>query len=389
MREQKQNGCRTGFKPSLMLASTLAVMLVQAEAQIPERADGFCRAEPGYTYQFPKDHFTHPCFRTEWWYFTGNMITPEGRAFGFELTFFREGVENTYPNPSRWRVDDLYIAHFAISNLEDEEFYFYEKLSRAGVGLAGADAESGRIWNGRWEVRWIDGTWLLKASKGGHGIELELTPRKGPVIHGTAGVSRKSDGPGNASHYISLTRLETKGRLYVDEESFDVSGASWMDHEFSTSQLESGQVGWDWISLQMEDGTDWMFFHLRWADGMRDTFSSGTRVDADGAVKHLAGGDFEMTPLDEWVSPRNGSRYPVSWRVVAPGEDLDIAIRARMNAQELDTDKTTGVVYWEGSIRAEGVYKGRQANGLGYLEMTGYGGPLPAALYGEDVNSSE
>jgi predicted secreted hydrolase len=201
------------------------------------------------------------------------------------------------------------------------------------------------------------------------------------VIQGTDGISQKARGEGNASHYYSLTRLETSGELRIGGEDYMVSGSAWMDHEFSTSQLQPEQVGWDWVSLQMDDGTEYMLFQLRRNDGSRDLHSAGSFVDRHGRATQLHSGDFQMTPLAEWISPTSGARYPIRWRVQVPSLGLDAEVAAAMPNQELDARETTGTVYWEGSIRVTGQRDERAVVGRGYLEMTGYAGPLPTTLY--------
>jgi predicted secreted hydrolase len=355
-----------------------AAWRTQAE---PAPTRDYCVAKAGYRYEFPRDHFSHPCFRTEWWYYTGNLETPTGRRFGYQLTFFREAVNNPYPNPSRWRVDDLYLAHFAITDITNEDFFYTQRISRAGVALAGAAPEAGRIWNGSWSAAFEGDVWTLRAAEGETGIELKLQSRKPPAIQGTDGISQKSEGEGNASHYYSLTRLETKGRLQFGAEAYSVSGWSWMDHEFSTSQLQPEQVGWDWVSLQMEDGTEWMLFNLRRDDGTRDTHSAGSFIDREGRVTPLSASDFEMVPLEEWKSPMTGAAYPIRWRIRVPGEGTALEIVTAVPEQELVTQETTGVTYWEGSVDATGTRDGKAVQGRGYLEMTGYAGPLPSGMY--------
>jgi predicted secreted hydrolase len=369
---------------------------VQNAAQPPR----FCRALPGYKFEFPRDHFSHPCFRTEWWYFTGNLSDSNGRRFGFELTFFREGVDNAFPNLSRWRVDDLYLAHFAISDIAAERFFYADRLHRRGIEMAGADAAKRRIWNEDWfaELRMTGGSesWLLEAAEDGRRVRLELNPLRPPIIQGRDGISQKADGEGNASHYYSQTRLATSGVIETGGATYQVSGLSWMDHEFSTNQLQAGQVGWDWVSLQLDDGTDWMLFQLRLEDNGnaggggtgagvvgsgKDPHSAGSMVLPDGTSMQLRAEDFEMTPLDEWRSPHSGGRYPIRWHVQVPSQGLDVTISAAMEDQELLTQETTGVTYWEGSIAARGTRKGNPVQGRGYLEMTGYAGPLQPGLY--------
>lgn len=373
--------------------------------QAPAPAPRFCKALPGYQFEFPRDHFSHPCFRTEWWYFTGNLSDQNGRRFGFELTFFREGVENPYANPSRWRVDDLYLAHFAVTDIAAERFSYNDRLHRAGIEMAGADPAKGRIWNADWSatLRNQGGgeSWLLEAAsegapEAGQRIRLELNPLRPPVIQGRDGVSQKASGEGNASHYYSLTRLATSGTLETAGASFEVSGLSWMDHEFSTNQLQRDQVGWDWVSLQLDDGTDWMLFQLRLRGGgggyasggargdareRKDPHSAGSVVLPDGTAVQLSADDFEMTPLDEWRSPHSGGHYPVRWRILVPSRGLDVTLSAAMRDQELITQETTGVTYWEGSVLAQGTRNGKPVQGRGYLEMTGYAGPLQPGLY--------
>jgi len=367
----------------------------------PGPAPRFCKALPGFQFEFPRDHFSHPCFRTEWWYFTGNLSDPNGRRFGFELTFFREGVENPYVNPSRWRVDDLYLAHFAVSDIAAGRFSYSDRLHRAGIEMAGADPSQGRIWNGDWSATLDGRAWLLEAasdgpSEAGQRIRLELNPLRPPVIQGRDGVSQKAAGEGNASHYYSLTRLATSGVLETAGSSFEVSGLSWMDHEFSTNQLQPDQVGWDWVSLQLDDGTDWMFFQLRRrvapggeaggdasgdAGGEKDPHSAGSVSLPDGTAVQLSAADFEMTPLDQWRSPHSGGHYPIRWRIQVPSQGLDVTVSAAMEDQELITQETTGVTYWEGSSLARGTRNGIALQGRGYLEMTGYAGPLQPGLY--------
>lgn len=351
---------------------------------VPQNSGGarrYCVAKRGYQFEFPRDHFSHPCYRTEWWYLTGNLSTAKGRRFGYQLTFFREAVDNPYTNPSRWRVDDLYLAHFAITDIAGKDFFYMQRISRAGIGLAGADADAQRIWNGPWSATVDGATWTLQAADGKNEIQLKMKSLKSPAIQGTNGISQKADGAGNASHYYSLTRIETNGELRFQGTAYTVSGLSWMDHEFSTSQLASEQIGWDWISLQMEDGTEWMLFQLRRKDGSLDAHSAGSFVDKQGRVEVLTASDFEMKPLEEWTSLATGARYPIQWRIRVLGRGLDLVITATLPQQELLTKQSTGVNYWEGSIEAQGTLQGKPANGRGYLEMTGYAGPLPRGLY--------
>ncbi|HXN94801.1 MAG TPA: carotenoid 1,2-hydratase, partial [Candidatus Acidoferrales bacterium] len=260
-------------------------------------------ALPGYRYEFPRDHFNHPDFQTEWWYYTGNLKSSDGRRFGFELTFFRQAVSRDPARNSAWDVRDLYLAHLALSDLDGGKFYHAERSNRSSPGIAAASESLGRIWNGNWQIEWHGSDQELNAVDERFQLHLTLHPEKPPVIHGENGVSQKAEGPGRASHYVSLTRLATSGVIELSGKRFEVSGTSWMDHEFFTHQLEPNQTGWDWLSLQLEDRTEVMLFHIRRKDGSIDPYSAGTYVDAEGKTTHLRSGDFMLQPVGEkWTS---------------------------------------------------------------------------------------
>jgi predicted secreted hydrolase len=224
-------------------------------------------ALPGYHFEFPRDHFNHPDFQTEWWYYTGNLKSADGRRFGFELTFFRQAASRDPAKTGVWDVKDLYVAHLAVSDLDGGKFYHTERANRAGPGIAGIDETRGRIWNGNWQVEWKADDQKLQGIDERFELQLTLHSEKPPVINGENGVSQKAEGAGRASYYISLTRLTTNGSLELNNKRFEVSGTSWMDHEFFTHQLDSTQIGWDWLSLQFADNTELMLFHIRRKDG--------------------------------------------------------------------------------------------------------------------------
>ncbi|HKV40295.1 MAG TPA: lipocalin-like domain-containing protein [Blastocatellia bacterium] len=337
-------------------------------------------AEPGYRFAFPQDHASHEAYRIEWWYYTGNLLSSDGRRFGYQLTFFRTGIVANPANPSRWTVRDLYLAHFALSDIRDRSFHYFELLNRAGIGWAGAAASSYNVWNGEWSVRLDGGDHVLSAADGGYSLDLRLKPLKPETINGENGLSRKGPAPGNASHYYSITRLATRGTLVLGGERFQVTGLSWMDHEFGTSFLEPGQTGWDWFSIQMDDGRDLMLFEIRRANGAMDTYSSGTITAADGAASRVDSGQFSLAPGDRWRSPASGAFYPISWSIEIPGHALKLEAKAAFPDQELRTTESTGVTYWEGSIEVTGQAAGGPVHGRGYLEMTGYAGPGIAGL---------
>src|SRR6202789_131289 len=284
-------------------------------------------AAPGYRYEFPRDNFDHPDFQTEWWYYTGNLKAADGHEFGFELTFFREGLNRNVEKPSDWSASDVYLAHLALSDISGAQFYHRERLNRAGPGIAGASAETGRIWNGNWQIDWKGNAQNLRAISDQFGLQLALESQKPPVIHGIDGISQKSAGAGRASHYVSLTRLAVGGDIELNEKKFTVTGTAWMDHEFFTQQLHAEQVGWDWLSLQFDDDTELMLFRIRRKDGSIDPFSSGTYVDAAGKSIHLAQKDFALRPLGEtWASDSDRAVYPIHWQVTVPSLKINVQI---------------------------------------------------------------
>lgn len=358
----------------------------------------FRPALPGYQFEFPRDHFAHPEFKTEWWYYTGNLRSAEGDSFGFELTFFREGVSNPYSNPSRWKIEQLYIAHLAVTDLRGGHFEYAQRMHRGALGVAGArtvseyraggrggtaatassktppDANEMRVWVGDWSASIGSPAQRLNAQAKGIAVQLDLLPLKLPVVHGRDGISRKGPGPGNASHYYSFTRLQAQGLLRSAGKEYTVSGLAWMDHEFSSSVLSPSQVGWDWFSLQFDDGSELMLFQLRRRDGSLDPYSAGTYVLPEGVAIPLQAGQFRLQPRPDriWGSPLSGGRYPLQWHVQIPSLEIDVEVAAALAQQELITNETTGISYWEGAVRATGQKGGQTALASGYLEMTGY-----------------
>ena len=351
-----------------MLSLMLAVNPIAAQYRI---------AAPGYRYEFPRDNFNHPDFQTEWWYYTGNLKAADGHEFGFELTFFREGLNRKVEKASDWSASDLYLAHLALSDLSDRKFYHRERLNRAGPGIAGVSAEAGRIWNGNWQILWNGSRQDLQAISDQFALQLRLESQKPPVIHGVDGVSQKSAGAGHASHYISLTRLAVSGDIELNEKKFPVTGTAWMDHEFFTQQLDAEQVGWDWLSLQFDDNTELMLFRIRRKDGSIDPFSSGTYVDAAGKSIHLTQKDFTLLPLGEtWASDSNRAVYPMHWQVSVPALKINVDISTPLKQQELAGKTVLSPSYWEGAIRIAGTRNAAPFAGVGYLEMTGYDRPV-------------
>ena len=334
-------------------------------------------ALPGWKYEFPADHQNHPEFKTEWWYFTGNLDAADGRQFGYQLTFFRQGVrplDSDIIPLSHFATSSVKFAHFAVSDVSGSAFHFFQKLSRGAYGEAGFGRAPRLVWIEDWSCTLDDeGTFRIKASADDLSLELALKAAKPLVIHGRDGVSRKADGEGRASHYYSFTRLSSEGILRMGNEQIAVSGLSWFDHEWATNQLTANQVGWDWFSLQFDDGSDLMLFQIRTKGGGRDPNSAGTFVDAKGVATPLAEADFTLDPVETWSSSESGGHYPVTWRITIPRLQMRFDVSAALKDQEL---RLKPIMYWEGAIRAEGTVAERNIKGSGYLEMTGYAGPV-------------
>jgi predicted secreted hydrolase len=350
-----------------------------AAADLQSALRPYRQALPGYTWQFPRDYFNHPEFRTEWWYYTGNLRAQDGRRFGFELTFFRHAVQpHLPPSPNVWDIRDVWMAHLALTDIDGKQFLNTERLNRSGPGLAGVDADRGRIWNGNWSVVWTPNSreQHLQAVSERFSLDLSLRSTKPPVLHGQNGLSQKSAGVGRASYYVSLTRLLTSGTITLDGKPYQVEGLAWMDHEFFSHSLESNQSGWDWFSLQFNDGTELMLYRLRRKDGTVEPYSSGTFIDANGRAQFLSLNEFQLQPGKLWSSPETKARYPIEWTIRVPGLSLECTVSTRLPAQEL-TDKTgASPTYWEGAVEAQGTRGGAPIKGAGYLEMTGYAGAV-------------
>lgn len=334
-------------------------------------------ALPGYRYAFPRDHFNHPEFQTEWWYYTGNVKASDGHRFGFELTFFRQALDRDSSKTNTWDAHDLYLAHLALSDLDGGQFFHVERTNRAGPGIAGVSQPQGRIWNGNWQISWRADSQDLQAIDDRFTLNLSLRSAKPPVIHGLNGVSQKAEGRGRASHYISLTRLITTGEISLLGRNFKVTGASWMDHEFFTHQLASNQVGWDWMSVQLNDNTELMLFHIRRRDGSIDPYSSGTFVDAQGDATHLLETDFTLESNGKiWQSPATHAKYPMEWKISVPKLGIALTARPLLPSQELTGALKWVPTYWEGAIELAGRTRSADAQAVGYLEMTGYHHPI-------------
>ncbi len=333
-------------------------------------------AQPGYRFSFPRDYFNHEDYQTEWWYYTGNLKAADGHRFGYELTFFRQGVSRT-ESTRPWFVRDLWMAHIALSDISGQRFYHEERLNRSGPGIAGVDAQTGLVWNGNWEVRIADPAEELQAAAEEFSFGLHLKPLKRPVIQGENGASQKGAGYGHASQYFSLTRLATTGSIALHGKTYQVEGDSWIDHEFFTGSMASDETGWDWLSIQLADGTELMLYRLRHKDGSIDPYSSGSYVDASGKATFLSSADYSLKPVGgasgSWTSPATKGKYPVQWHVSIPRLKLELEVTTPLKSQELASNY--GPSYWEGAIDLNGVRDQSPLRGTGYLEMTGYADP--------------
>lgn len=348
-------------------------LLLAAAATASASDPGWAPALPGWQYEFPRDHHAHPDFKTEWWYFTGNLAAEDGRDFGFQLTFFRQGVRRG-PAATRFAVDDIKLAHFAVTDIGDRRFRCAQRVSRGSFGEAGFGDGDRIAWIEDWTLR-VTGQnrFRIEARDRDFALALSLVAAKPPVFHGEDGISRKAAGEGRASHYYSYTRLAAEGVLTLSGREIAVKGLSWFDQEWATNQLTEDQTGWDWLSLQFEDNTELMLFQIRLKDGGRDPFSHGTWIDKNGRTTPVKDADFELVPGRLWRSPETGGTYPVEWRLRIPKLDMEIEMVAAIDAQELVLKP---ISYWEGSVRASGTRGGRAVRARGYLEMTGYAGGL-------------
>ncbi len=344
-------------------------------------------AAPGYHYDFPRDHFSHPDYQTEWWYYTGNLHAADGHRYGFELTFFREAVHVTKDaadaEGATWRPDEIYLAHLAFSDIDGGEFYHTERLNRAGPGLAGAtnglNDPQQKYWNGNWHVRWSapnSDEQVLEAVTERLRIGLTLKPEKPFVIHGQSGLSVKGALAGEASHYVSFTRMRATGQVEWKGTSRKLEGLAWMDHEFFTEPPDNTLAGWDWFAIQLDNKEELMLYCLRTRSGQASRYSSGTYVDGGGKAHFLGAGDFALTPIAAWRSTRSGASYPIGWKVEVPSLELELSERAALKDQELFSANGISPSYWEGAVSYEGRSHSERVRGVGYLEMTGYSGAV-------------
>ena len=346
------------------------------------------------TWSFPGDHGSHPEYRTEWWYFTGNLIDEAGNRYGYQLTFFRQGVDNSEASGSGlrkndpWSIQNIYFAHFALTDVKNNLFRHFNMTSRAGPGLAHADTKGMDLWVLNWSAKmktistkntsFPKEVISLRARHKDIEINLELSPGKPAVLHGKNGLSRKGPEKGQSSYYYSFTDLKTKGSIKtgLNKEFVNVRGISWFDHEFGSNQLTSEQTGWDWFGIRLSDGRDLMVYFLRKKDGSIEATSSGTLVEKNGSPRYIRLADIEVKILEKWKSPKTGSIYPGKWHIRIPSAQIDLALSPQIANQELTTEVPANITYWEGAVEGKGISGGKPVVVEGYVELTGYSGSL-------------
>lgn len=334
--------------------------------------EGFSSATEPNAVQFPRDLGAHEDFQTEWWYYTGQVQTADGRPFGYQFTLFRRALTPPAavpPSSSAWRSNQLYFAHFALSDVENGQFYATERFSRGAAGLAGAQADPYHIWIEDWQVQTRpDGTQQMTAEHNGVAINFTLTQTRPPVLHGQGGLSFK--GENHASYYYSLVNIQTAGQITIGEEQFEVQGQSWKDHEYSTQALDEGTAGWDWFSLHLDnpDQNALMLFQIRQTDGGLEPKSAGSWILPDSSTEEISLAEMQIEVLEWWVSPVTNVRYPAGWRITIPKLELELTGYPLMPNQELHLATT----YWEGAVQFTGTLQGQPVTAGGYVEMTGY-----------------
>jgi predicted secreted hydrolase len=332
-----------------------------------EADESYLRAVEPRVFTFPDDHGPHPGFRNEWWYLTGNLAAEDGRRFGYQLTFFNLQLPRSAitDSASNWHSERIWMAHFAVTDAAGRQHYAFERFARENPGLAGAQVEPFSVWLEDWRIRGTAGSadlpWQVQATEEDIGLDLQLSSAKAPVLQGDAGLSRKSATPGNASYYYSLTRLPTRGTLQLGNETLEVTGNSWLDREWSTSALDVDQTGWDWFSLQFDDGTELMYYQLRDLQGQAHPFSAGKHMANDGTTTTLSSQELVLDALTHWTSP-TGITYTTTWSMKT--RNLDLKIEAVLPDQWMNLS----LPYWEGAVvvidQTSGALLGR-----GYLEM--------------------
>ncbi len=316
---------------------------------------------------FPADYGSHPEFRTEWWYVTGWLTTDSGAPLGFQITFFRSKPDIDASNPSAFTPRQLVIAHCAISDPKRGRLWQDQRIRRAGLGLADAASGDTDVWLDHWSLKRHDGVYTAKIAAEDFSFDLTLSESQSVLLNGDAGVSRKGPDKESTSYYYSLPHLHVSGEITRQGSADRVTGEAWFDHEWSSQYLDAEAAGWDWIGINLDDGSALMAFRIRGVQG-EQRWSGGSLRDAAGNLQILQPSQVEFRAGRRWVSPRTGIRYPVQWSVRAGARQIDLL--PLIDDQENDTRLSTGAIYWEGAVRA---YEQEHLVGRGYLELTGYG----------------
>jgi predicted secreted hydrolase len=346
----------------------------------------------------PRDLYAHHEVQTEWWYYTGHLATASGSKLGFELVFFkrRTDLDRFGIVPLRIIANPLYLAHFAISDLSRGQFRYEHLKSSGGIFDLPARASEDRYFLrlGKWTIReGAGGLHILKATLGEDLVfEARLRPTKPVAMNGHEGHGVSFKDNGEASRYFSFTRMQAEGEITWYGKTEPFTGSAWMDREFGTWRTTENQKGWDWFSIQLDNGSELMIYHIRNMAGLPSLYSSGTYMDQHGSGTHLSRDEFEIAVLDSWTSPRTGAEYPIKWRVRAPKFGLDLLVSASLQDQELDTRGTTMIVYWEGACDVRGRHGNEVVEGRAYVELVGYDRSherpsLSTFLFGESIDT--
>ena len=347
------------------LALPLATLVDVARAQ-----GDYAQVIAGRPLQFPRDHGSHPLYRTEWWYATGWVNDAAGNAYGIQVTFFRNRPRVAEASPSAFAARQLLFAHAALADPRRAQLLHDQRAAREGFGLASADEQTTRVWINDWSLALDDNAYIARIAAREFTFDLRFAPTQPLLPQGDAGFSRKGPEPAQASYYYSQPQLAVSGTIATNGASVQVTGTAWLDHEWSSEYLAAEAIGWDWTGINLTDGGALMAFRIR--DKTGGTFwAGGTMRAANGTSRTLAPEQVRFIPLRSWGSPRTGASYPVAMRVTAA--DVELVLEPLFDDQELDSRASTGTIYWEGAVRV--TVAGREA-GRGYLELTGYGAPL-------------
>lgn len=363
----------SGCKDKINTERDKGINLSKAMGEVKDET--FEKAVEKREFKFPEDHGPHPGFRTEWWYFTGNLTSTDNKKFGYQFTIFRTSLSsNNNSGISEWSSNQIYMAHFTVTDISNDKFYFDERFSRDGNELAGAKTIPFKVWLEDWQIIESESRTVfdlpvikVKAKTDKAEINLILESAKPVVLQGEEGLSRKGSQPGNASYYYSYTNLKTNGKIIIEGKEFTVSGNSWMDREWSTSALSEDQKGWDWFALQLDDSTEIMYYQMRKKDGSPDIYSKGVIVNKKGETEQIKKEDVDLVINDNWTSA-SGESYPAGWNLKIPSKNIDLIITPAVSDQLLNVS----IKYWEGSVKIEGTKNNSKLTGRGYAELTGY-----------------